>query len=280
MEVDECAAGTHTCWTKGSEWSACVDTFRGFKCQCPFGFRGDGTHCEDIDECAEKTALCDQVRVFEFVWGAGGEENETRGFHTLTKHTPTPQQICNNTEGGYTCACRDGFRLYGGASGPGACFPVDRCAAGNGGCEEGCSSADGVASCQCRDGTRLGPDGKKCVDVDECAEKTAGCEGGCVNKDPRTDGLPFACTCAKGRAVDPLAPKHCIDVATLASRLGVDAASVGGRGLSVGAFVGVAAAAAAVAVVAGAAVHSWRVKRGDGGRGGRHPEAVHAAGRG
>ena len=43
------------------------------------GWRGDGFKCEDIDECAEGTAQC--------------------------------QQTCSNTPGGYECSCRDGFQL-------------------------------------------------------------------------------------------------------------------------------------------------------------------------
>ena len=48
MEVNECAAADHGgCWAD-AEYSACVDTFRGRKCQCPYGFKGDGYTCTDI----------------------------------------------------------------------------------------------------------------------------------------------------------------------------------------------------------------------------------------
>ena len=110
LEVNECASANNGgCWksdktdAKTSEplFSACVDTFRGFKCQCPFGFRGDGRAsssskhggCEDIDECAEGTDQCDQE--------------------------------CENTPGGYTCSCREGYKQVGGNAGLGACFPAD-----------------------------------------------------------------------------------------------------------------------------------------------------------
>ncbi len=110
LEVNECASADNGgCWkskekdAKSGEplFSACVDTFRGFKCQCPFGFRGDGRAsspskrggCEDIDECAEGTDQCDQE--------------------------------CENTPGGYTCSCREGYKQVGGNAGLGACFPAD-----------------------------------------------------------------------------------------------------------------------------------------------------------
>ena len=121
LEVNECASEANGgCWkSEGEEagggggggrrreeaggpafFTACVDTFRGSKCQCPFGFRGDGrasspgedSGCEDIDECAEGTDQCDQE--------------------------------CENTPGGYTCSCREGYKQVGGSAGLGACFPA------------------------------------------------------------------------------------------------------------------------------------------------------------
>jgi len=48
MEVNECAgADAGGCWSN-AEFTACVDTFRGRKCQCPYGFKGDGYSCTDV----------------------------------------------------------------------------------------------------------------------------------------------------------------------------------------------------------------------------------------
>jgi hypothetical protein len=48
LEANECEAADHGgCWAN-DEFSACVDTFRGRKCQCPYGFKGDGFTCTDV----------------------------------------------------------------------------------------------------------------------------------------------------------------------------------------------------------------------------------------
>ncbi len=48
LETNECASPDHGgCWAN-AEFSACVDTFRGRKCQCPYGFKGDGLTCTDV----------------------------------------------------------------------------------------------------------------------------------------------------------------------------------------------------------------------------------------
>ncbi len=36
LEVNECLGESHGCWSRGNA-SACVDTFRGYVCQCPEG---------------------------------------------------------------------------------------------------------------------------------------------------------------------------------------------------------------------------------------------------
>ncbi|KAJ4732261.1 Vacuolar-sorting receptor-like protein [Rhynchospora pubera] len=62
-------------------FSACKE-FGDNKCQCPSGFKGDGTKtCEDVDECKEKKAC------------------------------QCPECSCKNTYGSYDCTC-SGDLLY------------------------------------------------------------------------------------------------------------------------------------------------------------------------
>ncbi|KAK9840728.1 hypothetical protein WJX81_000565 [Elliptochloris bilobata] len=225
LEVNECLGESHGCWARGNT-SACVDTFRGYLCQCPDGWRGDGVDCQDIDECAEGTASCDQ--------------------------------ICINEPGSYSCKCREGFQLFGGHAKMGVCFPMDRCRESNGGCEQTCNSQNGEALCSCKDGLRLAKDDKACEDIDECAEGSAKCEHGCRNLDPRTTGLPYVCTCPDGLAMDPADQYRCIKQDAFYAALG----AAGGPGGKVGAgtIVGITLAAALIAAAVGLAVHKLRMR--------------------
>ena len=63
-------------------FTACVDTFRGYRCACPPGFEGDGVRCVDVDECADDA-------------------------------TNDCQQRCVNFPGGHECACDPGYALVG-----------------------------------------------------------------------------------------------------------------------------------------------------------------------
>ena len=69
--------------------------------------QGNGTHCEDVDEC-------------EVV---GGPE----GHHCSLEHG-----LCVNLEGGYTCGCSAGYQLDSTNT---TCLPVDICQAGEGRCD-------------------------------------------------------------------------------------------------------------------------------------------------
>ncbi|TSL61130.1 Signal peptide, CUB and EGF-like domain-containing protein 3 [Bagarius yarrelli] len=74
--VDECVETTDNC----SIDAICQNTIRSYKCICKSGYKGDGKHCEDIDECASEYN--------------GGCVHE-----------------CINIPGNYRCTCYDGFRL-------------------------------------------------------------------------------------------------------------------------------------------------------------------------
>ncbi|KAK9804303.1 hypothetical protein WJX72_005862 [[Myrmecia] bisecta] len=229
LNVNDCVEDASSCWSSEGV-SACVDTFRGHVCQCPAGWRGDGTNCEDIDECAEGSSGCDQ--------------------------------ICVNEPGSFHCECKDGFTLFGGSRGvAGFCFPKDRCLEDNGGCEELCSSHNGEASCSCRAGLRVAVDGKACEDIDECAEHTAKCEGGCENKDPRQTGLEYTCTCEEGTMVDPGNQYNCVKSDAFLTRLGLSNIQTVTQNVGIPTIAGILVAAVLLATLAGYAVHKLRMRR-------------------
>ncbi|XP_020777925.1 thrombospondin-3a [Boleophthalmus pectinirostris] len=116
---------------------ACVESlqFPGFTCgPCPTGFEGNGTHCEDVDECSvwpcHDPALCiNTVGGFSCgpcpsgLWGAPVSGTGLSFAKTHRQECSdidecvdlpdacTPNSVCINTVGSYKCGgCRPGFR--------------------------------------------------------------------------------------------------------------------------------------------------------------------------
>ena len=90
------------------------------QCMCNPGFKGNGTSCNDVDEC-----------------GLG------------TYHCPSWSQ-CINTVGSYTCECKHGFESS--LTIP-KCEDIDECAGGHNCADDAdCINAIGTYYCRCKDG--------------------------------------------------------------------------------------------------------------------------------
>uniref|UniRef100_A0A8C1ZJ02 Signal peptide, CUB and EGF-like domain-containing protein 2 n=1 Tax=Cyprinus carpio TaxID=7962 RepID=A0A8C1ZJ02_CYPCA len=159
-DVDECAEALDSC----SMDAICQNTLKSYKCICKSGYKGDGKHCEDIDECASEYN--------------GGCVHE-----------------CINIPGNYRCTCYDGFRL---AHDGHNCLDVDECAEGNGGCQQICVNMMGSYECRCRDGFLLSDNQHTCIqrpkDVPTCMDKNHGCAHICRE----TPKGSIACECRPG----------------------------------------------------------------------------------
>uniref|UniRef100_A0A8C1XKD6 Signal peptide, CUB and EGF-like domain-containing protein 3 n=1 Tax=Cyprinus carpio TaxID=7962 RepID=A0A8C1XKD6_CYPCA len=155
-----CAEALDSC----SMDAICQNTLKSYKCICKSGYKGDGKHCEDIDECASEYN--------------GGCVHE-----------------CINIPGNYRCTCYDGFRL---AHDGHNCLDVDECAEGNGGCQQICVNMMGSYECRCRDGFLLSDNQHTCIqrpkDVPTCMDKNHGCAHICRE----TPKGSIACECRPG----------------------------------------------------------------------------------
>uniref|UniRef100_A0A8D3D499 Signal peptide, CUB and EGF-like domain-containing protein 2 n=1 Tax=Scophthalmus maximus TaxID=52904 RepID=A0A8D3D499_SCOMX len=165
LDVDECAEALDNC----SIDAICQNTLKSYKCICKSGYKGDGKHCEDVDECATEYN--------------GGCVHE-----------------CINIPGNYRCTCYDGFRL---AHDGHNCLDVDECSEGNGGCQQICVNMMGSYECRCREGFLLSDNQHTCIQRPKadgakegptCMDKNHGCAHIC--RETQKGGI--SCECRPG----------------------------------------------------------------------------------
>uniref|UniRef100_A0A8C7G3Y4 Signal peptide, CUB and EGF-like domain-containing protein 2 n=1 Tax=Oncorhynchus kisutch TaxID=8019 RepID=A0A8C7G3Y4_ONCKI len=157
---DACAEGSDGCHID----AICQNTQASYKCSCKVGFKGDGKHCEDIDDCD-----------IEYNGGCVHE--------------------CNNIPGNYRCTCHDGFNL---AHDGHNCLDVDECVFNNGGCQYTCVNTMGSYECSCKEGFFLSDNQHTCIHRSveglSCMNKKHGC--GHICKETPKGGV--ACECRPG----------------------------------------------------------------------------------
>ncbi|XP_028293545.1 signal peptide, CUB and EGF-like domain-containing protein 2 isoform X6 [Gouania willdenowi] len=158
--ADPCADGSDGCHID----AICQTTQSSYKCTCRAGFKGDGKHCEDIDECD-----------LEYNGGCVHE--------------------CNNIPGNYRCTCHDGFNL---AHDGHNCLDMDECRFNNGGCQHLCVNTMGSYECRCKEGFFLSDNQHTCIHRSleglNCMNKEHGCAHIC--KESPKGGV--ACECRPG----------------------------------------------------------------------------------
>ncbi|XP_041673606.1 neurogenic locus notch homolog protein 1-like isoform X3 [Drosophila eugracilis] len=190
----------------------CTNTLGSFTCTCFPGYRGNGFHCEDIDECqdpaiaarcVENAECCNLPAHFlckcKDGYEGDGEVQCTDVDECRNPENCGPNALCINTPGNYTCSCPEGF--VGNNPYREGCQDVDECSYPNV-CGPGaiCTNLEGSYRCDCPPG--YDGDGRSesgCVDQDECARRPCGRNADCLN----TDGS-FRCLCPDGYSGDPM----------------------------------------------------------------------------
>uniref|UniRef100_A0AAZ3SDH4 Signal peptide, CUB and EGF-like domain-containing protein 3 n=1 Tax=Oncorhynchus tshawytscha TaxID=74940 RepID=A0AAZ3SDH4_ONCTS len=197
-DVDECAEQIDNCSTD----AICQNTLKSYKCICKSGYKGDGKHCEDLDECASEynggcVHDCINIPGNYRCTCYDGFRLAHDGHNCLdvdecSEGNGGCQQICVNMMGSYECRCREGFFL---SDNQHTCIqrPKETCVVNNGGCDSTCHDAVTGVRCSCPVGFTLQPDRKTCKDIDECRLNNGGCDHVCRN----TVGS-FECSCKKG----------------------------------------------------------------------------------
>ncbi|MCJ8737302.1 hypothetical protein PDJAM_G00022190 [Pangasius djambal] len=159
-DVDQCSDGSDACHID----AICQNTPTSYKCTCKSGFKGDGTHCEDVDECDS-----------EFNGGCVHE--------------------CNNIPGNYRCTCYDGFNL---AHDGHNCLDVDECLFNNGGCQHVCVNTMGSYECRCKHGFFLSDNQHTCIHRSVEGLSCMNKEHGCAHICRETPKGGVSCECRPG----------------------------------------------------------------------------------
>ena len=179
--------------------AACMGADADAHCVCPAGYtdpQGDGTVCQDIDECTNLNGGCDPLVACTNTPGSFNCGDCPAGY------TGTPSTGCvdinecttNNggCDGAVTCTNTPGGRVCGncpfGYSGTGesGCVDINECTTNNGGCDATvtCTNTPGGHTCGNCPAGYSGGGASGCVDINECTTNNGGCDSlvTCTNK--------------------------------------------------------------------------------------------------
>lgn len=175
-ELDACASRPCSVGQKCTDLTAAEQGNKtdGYVCgPCPSGFTDYMGKCVDIDECSSNNNTC--------------------------------QHNCTNTEGSYTCSCREGFRPD--VDNSKACTDINECEEQTAQCTHRCSNTDGGYNCSCFEGYILNSNGFSCdlVAGGSCSQ----CQQTCIFN---TTNNAATCFCNKGYYPDPKNTAECLDV--------------------------------------------------------------------
>ena len=78
--------------------ASCTDIPGSYKCDCVLGYEGNGTLCESMVKCF----ICDAFMMMVYILDVDECEN-------VTLNNCDDNADCFDTEGSFTCTCREGY---------------------------------------------------------------------------------------------------------------------------------------------------------------------------
>jgi hypothetical protein len=114
---------------------------------------------------------------------------------TLASDVCGMNEACTNADGGFECACLEGFQAD---ADTGMCSDVDECAGDVCAANEDCTNTDGGFECGCSAGYMANEEGA-CVDMNECELGMAECDANAACEN--TEGN-YTCVCNDGFSGD------------------------------------------------------------------------------
>jgi hypothetical protein len=181
------ACGGLTCAAE----AACTNADADAHCVCPTGYtdpRGDGTQCQDIDECTNLNGGCDPLVACVNKPGSYSCGGCPAGYTGTSSTGCVDINECTTNNGGcdktVTCTNTPGARVCGncpfGYSGTGesGCVDINECTTNNGGCDKTvtCNNTPGGHTCGDCPAGHSGGGASGCVDINECTTNNAGCD--------------------------------------------------------------------------------------------------------